>query len=201
MIGYPFAEYEALADGVSEVVIPAPEIDERVREIGSAISQDYAGTRPLLIGVLKGVFIFMADLLRSISIPVEVDFIDIASYSAESRDQGFVQFVKDLDISVTDRHVLFVEDVVDTGLTLNYLLGNMRARNPASLEVCALFVRQRRRLIDVPIKYKGFDLPDKFVVGYGLDHRELYRNLPGIGLLKAETLTGNSVADSHAESA
>jgi hypoxanthine phosphoribosyltransferase len=191
VIGHPFAEYEELADDVSEVLIPAPDIDARVRELGQMISGDYAGKRPLLVGVLKGVFVFMADLLRAISIPVEVDFIDIASYSAESRDQGYVQFVKDLDISVTDRHVLFVEDVVDTGLTLNYLLGNMRARKPASLEVCALFVRQRRRLIDVPIRYKGFDLPDKFVVGYGLDHRELYRNLPGVGLLKAESLTGN----------
>jgi hypoxanthine phosphoribosyltransferase len=191
VIGHPFAEYDELADDVSEVLIPAPDIDARVRELGQMISGDYAGKRPLLVGVLKGVFVFMADLLRAISIPVEVDFIDIASYSAESRDQGYVQFVKDLDISVTDRHVLFVEDVVDTGLTLNYLLGNMRARKPASLEVCALFVRQRRRLIDVPIRYKGFDLPDKFVVGYGLDHRELYRNLPGVGLLKAESLTGN----------
>lgn len=192
MIGYPFSDYETLAADISEVLIPAPVIDERVRELGRAISEDYAGKRPLLIGVLKGVFIFMADLLRAISIPVEVDLIAIASYNAESRDHGYVQFVKDLDISVTDRHVLFVEDVVDTGLTLNYLLSNMRARNPASLEVCALFVRQRRRLIDVPIKYKGFDLPDKFVVGYGLDHRELYRNLPGVGLLKADALTRNT---------
>ena len=191
MIGYPFAEYEELGAGVREVLITAPEIDARVQEIGLAISQDYADKRPLLIGVLKGVFVFISDLMRTITIPIEIDFIDIASYSAESRDRGYVQFIKDLDISVTGRHVLFVEDVVDTGLTLNYLLGNMRARQPASLEVCALFVRERRRLIDVPIKYKGFDLPDKFVVGYGLDHREQYRNLPGIGLLKAEMLTGN----------
>ena len=192
MIGYPFSEYEALAEDVSQVIIPAPDIDKRVQEMGRAISADYHGKRPLLVGVLKGVFIFISDLLRAITIPAEVDFIDIASYSAESRDQGYVQFVKDLDISVLGRHVLFVEDVVDTGLTLNYLLSNIRAREPASLEVCALFVRDRLRLIDVPIKYKGFDLPDKFVVGYGLDHRELYRNLPGVGLLKAEVLTGNS---------
>jgi hypoxanthine phosphoribosyltransferase len=191
MIGYPFSEYEALAGDVSQVIISAPEIDRRVEELGRAISVDYAEKRPLLVGVLKGVFVFISDLMRAISIPSEVDFIDIASYSAESRDQGYVQFVKDLDISATGRHVIFVEDVVDTGLTLNYLLGNMRARKPASLEVCALFVRNRRRLIDVPIKYKGFDLPDKFVVGYGLDHREHYRNLPGIGLLKADALTGN----------
>ena len=161
--------------------------------MGRAISQDYAGRKPLLVGVLKGVLLFMSDLLRAITIPVEVDFIDIASYSAEARDRGYVRFVKDLDISVTGRHVLFVEDVVDTGLTLNYLLRNMRARNPASLEVCALFLRERRRLIDIPIKYKGFDLPDKFVVGYGLDHRDLYRNLPCVGLLTADALTGDGL--------
>lgn len=195
MIGYPFFEYENGSAVVREVLLAPAELDDRVREMGLAISEDYAGKRPLLVGVLKGVFMFMADLLRAITIPVEVDFIDIASYSAESRDQGYVQFVKDLEISVTGRHVLFVEDVVDTGLTLSYLLRNMRARNPASLEVCALFIRERRRLIDIPIKYRGFDLPDRFVVGYGLDHRGYYRNLPGVGVLKAEMLTAGSPAD------
>jgi hypoxanthine phosphoribosyltransferase len=193
MKAYPLSEYGELAAGVREVLIPADEIEARVAELGRAISTDYAGRTPLLVGVLKGVLLFMADLLRAISIPVEVDFIDIASYTPESRDRGFVQFVKDLDLSVSGRHLIFVEDVVDTGLTLNYLLRNIRARNPASLEVCALFLRERRRLIDLPIKYKGFDLPDKFVVGYGLDHRELYRNLPCIGLLKAEALTGDGI--------
>ena len=193
MKAYPLSEYGELAAGVREVLISTDEIEARVAELGRAISTDYAGRKPLLVGVLKGVLLFMADLLRAISIPVEVDFIDIASYTPESRDRGFVQFVKDLDLSVSGRHLIFVEDVVDTGLTLNYLLRNMRARNPASLEVCALFLRERRRLIDLPIKYKGFDLPDKFVVGYGLDHRELYRNLPCIGLLKAEALTGDGV--------
>jgi hypoxanthine phosphoribosyltransferase len=191
--GYPFAEYEELSAGVREVLITGAEIDARVQEMGRAVSQDYAERRPLLVGVLKGVLLFMADLLRAITIPVEVDFIDIASYSAEARDRGYVQFVKDLEINIAGRHVLFVEDVVDTGLTLNYLLRNMRARRPASLEVCALFLRERRRLIDVPIKYKGFDLPDKFVVGYGLDHRELYRNLPCVGVLKADALTGDGL--------
>ncbi len=181
MKAYPLSEYGELAAGVREVLISTDEIEARVAELGRAISTDYAGRTPLLVGVLKGVLLFMADLLRAISIPVEVDFIDIASYTPESRDRGFVQFVKDLDLSVSGRHLIFVEDVVDTGLTLNYLLRNMRARNPASLEVCALFLRERRRLIDLPIKYKGFDLPDKFVVGYGLDHRELYRNLPCVG--------------------
>jgi len=123
-------------------------------------------------------------LLRSITIPVEVDFMAIASYSAESRDKGLVRLQKDLDEPINGRHLLFVEDVIDTGLTLNYLLQILQAREPASLKVCTLFNKKRRRLISVPIQYKGFDLPDKFVVGYGLDYRELYRNLPYVGLLK-----------------
>ena len=191
MIGYPFDEYTELTDSVSQVLITPEELQARIEELGQAITLDYADKRPLLVGVLKGVFVFISDLMRAITVPIEIDFIDIANYSPESRDQGFVRFVKDLDISITGRHVLFIEDVVDTGFTLNYLLGNMRARNPASLEVCALFVRGRRRLIDIPIKYRGFDLTDKFVVGYGLDHREQYRNLPGIGILKASKLTGS----------
>ena len=133
MIGYPISEYEALSGGVSDILISGPELEARIAQMGRAISEDYAGKRPLLVGVLKGVIVFLSDLMRAIAIPIEVDFIDIASYSAESRDQGYVQFVKDLEISVTGRHVLFVEDVVDTGLTLHYLLGNMRARKPASL--------------------------------------------------------------------
>jgi hypoxanthine phosphoribosyltransferase len=136
------------------------------------------------VGVLKGVFPFMADLLRMITISVEVDFIAVSSYSADSRQQGLVRLQKDLEEPIGGRHVLFVEDVIDTGLTLSYLLRNLRARGPASLKVCALFDKSRRRLIDIPLQYKGFDLPDRFVVGYGLDYRERYRNLPFVGLLK-----------------
>ncbi|MEJ2262606.1 MAG: hypoxanthine phosphoribosyltransferase, partial [Anaerolineales bacterium] len=132
------------------------------------------------------VLLFMADLLRAITIPVEVDFMAVSSYSAEARERGLVRLVKDLETPITDRHVLFVEDVVDTGLTLNYLLSNLRSRRPASLEVCTLFNKGKHRLIDLPIKYAGFDLPDLFVVGYGLDYREKYRNLPFVGLLKPE---------------
>jgi hypoxanthine phosphoribosyltransferase len=170
------------------VVYSAAEIEQRILELGQEISRDYAGTNPLLIGVLKGVFIFMADLYRAITIPAEVDFIAIANYSLQAREQGMVRLEKDLELSMTGRHVLFVEDMVDTGLTLNYLLRTLRAREPASLEVCTLFDKAKRRLIPVPIKYKGFDLPDRFVVGYGLDHRERYRNLPCVGLLKPEVL-------------
>jgi hypoxanthine phosphoribosyltransferase len=136
------------------------------------------------VGVLKGVFPFMADLLRMITISVEVDFIAVSSYSADSRQQGLVRLQKDLEEPIGGRHVLFVEDVIDTGLTLSYLLRNLQARGPASLKVCALFDKSRRRLIDIPLQYKGFDLPDRFVVGYGLDYRERYRNLPFVGLLK-----------------
>jgi len=171
------------------VLFSEEDIQNRVLELGQAISRDYEGCRPLLVGVLKGVFPFMSDLLRAITIPVEVDFMAIASYSAEARDKGYVRLQKDLDESIAGRHVLFVEDVVDTGLTLNYLLGNLRARGPASIKVCALFNKGRRRLISVPLQYKGFDLPDKFVVGYGLDYRELYRNLPFVGLLKPQVFS------------
>jgi len=181
---FPPEQYNELHQGISQILYSAEEIQERVMALGQEISKDYEGCQPLVVGVLKGVFPFMADLLRSITIPVEVDFMAIASYSAESRDKGLVRLQKDLDEPINGRHLLFVEDVIDTGLTLNYLLQILQAREPASLKVCTLFNKKRRRLISVPIQYKGFDLPDKFVVGYGLDYRELYRNLPYVGLLK-----------------
>jgi hypoxanthine phosphoribosyltransferase len=184
-----FVSPELSAD-IKEILIPTEVLQQRVGELGMAISQDYAGRNPLLVGVLKGVLFFMADLLRAITIPVEMDFIAVSSYSPESRAQGVVRLVKDLEAPLAGRHVLFVEDVIDTGLTLNYILKNLRSRQPASLEVCVLFDRPERRLIEIPVKYKGFDLPDRFVVGYGLDHREKYRNLPFVGLLKAEALQG-----------
>jgi hypoxanthine phosphoribosyltransferase len=180
-----------MAADISEVVLSSEAIQERVAELGKAISEDYAGSNPLLVGVLKGVVFFMADLLRAIHIPVEVDFIAISSYSPETRGQGVVRLVKDLEIPIQGRRILFVEDVIDTGLTLNYILQNLRARQPESLEICVLFDKSDRRLIDIPIKYKGFNIPDRFVVGYGLDHREKYRNLPFVGLLKPEVFQGN----------
>lgn len=184
--------YGELSDGIRKVLFSADEIEARVREMGQMIAQDYDGRFPLLVGVLKGVFPFMADLLRMITIPVEVDFMSIASYSETTREQGLVRIEKDLGEPINGRHVLFIEDVIDTGLTLNYLLRILRAREPASLEVCALFDKGRRRLVDIPIKYKGFDLPDRFVVGYGLDCREKYRNLPFVGLLKPEVFQPKS---------
>jgi len=182
----PPQAYEELTADVAEILLSSEQIERRVAEIGVRVSEDYAGRNPLLIGVLKGVVLFMADLLRGITIPAEVDFMAVASYSPEARDRGLVRLTKDLEVPITGRHVLFVEDVIDTGLTLSYLLRTLRARQPASLEVAVLFNKPKRRLIDVALKYKGFDLPDKLVVGWGLDYRERYRNLPFVGLLKPE---------------
>ncbi len=181
-------EYRDLIGSISEILITTEQIEQRVRELGAAISRDYEGCRPLLVGVLKGVFPFMADLIRAITIPVEVDFIAISSYSASTRQKGVVRLQKDLEEPIAGRHVLFVEDVVDTGLTLNYVLRQLQSRGPTSLQVCTMFDKTPRRLIRLPIRYKGFDLPDRFVVGYGLDYRELYRNLPFVGLLKADAI-------------
>lgn len=180
--------YGDLANDIQEIFATEQEIQNRVSAIGAAISRDYAGKDVVLIGVLKGVLCFMADLVRAITIPLEVDFISISGYSAKEPFRGVVRFVKDVEVPVENRHIIFVEDVVDTGLTLNYLLRNLRARNPASLEVCTLFNKPDRRLIEARIKYIGFDLPDFFVVGYGLDHRERYRNLPFVGILKPGAL-------------
>jgi hypoxanthine phosphoribosyltransferase len=182
----PPEAYEELTVDIDRILLTAEEIEQRVYEMAEEVSRDYAGRTPLLVGVLKGVVPFMADLLRAITIPVEVDFMAVSSYSPEAREGGVVRLIKDLEVPITGRHVLFVEDVVDTGLTLSYLLRSLRARQPASLEVCVLFNKPKRRLIDMPLRYKGFDLPDRLVVGWGLDYRELYRNLPFVGLLKAE---------------
>jgi hypoxanthine phosphoribosyltransferase len=183
-------QYQYYASDIQEILLSSETIQQRVHEIGKAISQDYYGKELLLVGVLKGVLFFMADLLREINIPVEVDFMAVSNYSQESRAQGVVRLVKDLEIPIAGRHILFIEDVIDTGLTLNYLLRILKARAPASLEVCVLFNKPTHRLIEIPVKYKGFDLPDLFVVGYGLDHREQYRNLPFVGVLKPLAFMG-----------
>jgi hypoxanthine phosphoribosyltransferase len=180
---HPLEAYTELAPGIREVLFTAEEIEQRVTELGARLSDDYAGLNPLLVGVLRGVYIFMADLHRAMTIPAEVDFMAVSSYSAESRDRGMVQIIKDLDVSIANRHVIFVEDMVDTGLTLNFLLRTLRVQEPASLEVFTLFNKPQRRLIELDIKYKGFDVPDRLIVGYGLDYRERYRNLPFVGLL------------------
>ncbi len=177
-----------MMQNIERVMFTPQQIQTRVEELGNRISRDYAGKSLVLVGVLRGVIFFMVDLMRSIDIPLEVDFMSVSSYSPESRDMGLVRMVKDLEISITGQHVLFVEDIIDTGLTLHYLLRTLKTRQPASIEVCVLFNKDKRRLIDMPIKYKGFDIPDYYVVGYGLDYREKFRNLPFLGILKADVL-------------
>lgn len=174
-----------LYESIDRVVVTSQDIQAAVSAMGARISQDYAGQHPLLVGVLTGVVMFMADLLRAITIPVAVDFMAISQYGSRS-SSGSVRIVKDLDLSITDRHVLFVEDVIDTGLTLDYLLRTLRTRQPASLKVAVLFDRPYRRLIDVPLDYQGLELPDEYVVGYGLDDASYFRNLPLIATLKSD---------------
>lgn len=171
---------------LGEVLIDREQLRLRVSELGKAISDDYQGTVPLLVGVLRGPIIFMADLIRDIDIHVEVDFIAVSSYGPTTHSSGVVRFLKDLNESIVDRHVILVEDIVDTGLTLRYILRTLQGRNPASLAICSLLNKQARRFIDIDIQYKGFDIPDVFVVGYGLDYQQRYRNLPFICRLKPE---------------
>ncbi|MDY7077262.1 MAG: hypoxanthine phosphoribosyltransferase [Chloroflexota bacterium] len=177
-----------MMDDIAEVLITAVELEARVAELGAQISTDYTGKDLLLVGVLRGVFVFMADLVRAITVPMSVDFIGITSYGSSTQTQGVVRFTKDLETCIEGRHVLFVEDVVDTGLSLRYILRSLETREPASLRVCALFDKPRTRLFDLDISYTGFVLPDEFVVGYGLDYDEQYRNLPFVGALKKEAI-------------
>jgi hypoxanthine phosphoribosyltransferase len=173
-------------DDIAEVFLSEAVIQERVQQLGVRISRDYADRSPVLIGVLRGVLIFMADLLRAIDIHVTVDFMAISRYGPTPETGGAVRLIKDLEEPVRDRHVIFVEDIIDTGLTLNYLLRTLRDREPASLKVCTLFDRPEHRLIDTEISYTGFDIGDEFLVGYGLDYRQRYRNLPYVGILKPD---------------
>jgi hypoxanthine phosphoribosyltransferase len=166
-----------------EVLITADELQRRVRELGQEISRDYAGGSLLLVGVLKGAVFFLADLMRAIEIPVEVDFMAVASYGSATDSSGVVRILKDLDAAIEGRDVLIVEDIVDSGLTLQYLLRNLGARDPRTLGVCALLTKPGRRAVDLPVRYVGFEIPDTFVVGYGLDHAERHRNLPFVAAL------------------
>ena len=171
---------------VKEVLIPSSEIQEKVRELGERITEDYRGEKPILIGVLRGAVVVMGDLMRNIDLQCEIDFMDISSYGTGTSSSGVVRILKDLEEDITDRHVLIVEDIIDTGLTLSYLLRSLLARKPASLEICALLSKPSRRRVDLDVKYLGFEVPDEFVVGYGLDYAGAYRNLPDICILKPE---------------
>lgn len=165
---------------LGSVVLSEEQIRRRIGELGAQITRDYAGRDPLLVGVLKGAFVFMADLVRAIDIPVEVDFMAVSSYGTATKTSGVVRIVMDLEVDVRDRHVLLVEDIVDTGLTLHYLRKSLMVRGPASLEVCALLVREGLQKEDPDIRYPGFKIPSDFVVGYGLDAGERWRNLPDL---------------------
>jgi len=169
--------------GRVEVLITQEEIERRVRELADEISADYRDRCPLLVGILKGSTLFLADLVRALEIPHEVDFISISSYGSGQRSSGVVRLLKDLDCDITGRDVLIVEDIVDTGLTLHYIRQNLETRGPRSIKVAALLDKQERREVDVAVEYVGFVIPDRFVVGYGLDYAELYRELPHIAVM------------------
>ena len=173
-------------DGVSEVLIAEDAIAARIRELGAEVARDYAGKDLLLICVLKGAIFFLADLMRAIELPLEIDFMAISSYGASTDSSGVVRILKDLDVSIEGRDVLIVEDIIDSGLTLSYLVRTLRGRKPASLEICALLTKPDRREMDVPVRYVGFEIPDRFVIGYGLDFAERFRNLPYVGVLGGE---------------
>lgn len=173
---------------LGRVLFTAEQVQARVHELAAAIDADYAGRPPLLVGVLKGSVVFLSDLLRALTLPVTCDFIAISSYGPASARSGVVRFLKDLDTAIEGRDVLIVEDIIDTGLTLRYIVRNLLARRPASLEICTLLNRPARRLAELPLRYVGFDLPDVFVVGYGLDYREHYRGLPYIAVLEDQAI-------------
>lgn len=172
-----------MIETIGDVLISAEEIGRKVRELGGRISEDYAGKDPVLVGVLKGSVVFLADLMRAISVPHRVDFMAVSSYGSGTETSGVVRITKDLDESITGEDVLIVEDIVDTGLTLHYLLDLLQARRPKSLRVCAFLDKPSRRQVDIAVAYRGFEIPDDFVVGYGLDYDQRYRNLPDVRVL------------------
>ncbi|MBJ7332332.1 MAG: hypoxanthine phosphoribosyltransferase [Solirubrobacteraceae bacterium] len=178
-------------DAVGEILVQPDELARRVRELGVQISEDYAGRDLLLIGVLKGAMFFLSDLMRRLTVPCEVDFMAVASYGSSTDSSGVVRILKDLDAAIDGRDVLIVEDIVDSGLTLQYLLRNLGARNPGSIEVCALLTKPERREVELEPRYVGFEIPNRFVIGYGLDHAERYRNLPFVAELNPSVLSAD----------
>ena len=182
------ARENELERGVARTLIEEQTLRKRVAELGSEISSDYGGRDLLLVGVLKGAVFFMADLMRQLTIPCEVDFMAISSYGASTDSSGVVRILKDLDINIEGRHVLVVEDIIDSGLTLSYLVRTLEARAPETLEICALLTKPERREIDVRVRYTGFEIPNEFVIGYGLDYAERYRNLPYVGVLDPQAV-------------
>ncbi|MBD2872650.1 hypoxanthine phosphoribosyltransferase [Paenibacillus arenilitoris] len=175
-----------MQNDIQEILYDERQIGEKVKELGETLTKDFSGRNPLVICVLKGAFIFMADLVKEIKVPLEIDFMAVSSYGASTKSSGVVKIIKDLDVSVEGRDVLIVEDIIDSGLTLTYLIDVLERRNAKSVTVVTLFDKPARRTVDLQADYKGFTLPDEFVVGYGLDYAEKYRNLPYIGILKPQ---------------
>jgi hypoxanthine phosphoribosyltransferase len=179
---------DTVSSAVGEILIDEEPLQARIAELGAEISRDYAGRDLLLVGVLKGAVFFLADLMRELSVPCEIDFMAISSYGAGTDSSGVVRILKDLDMNIAGRDVLVVEDIIDSGLTLSYLMRSLTARKPASLEVCTLLTKPERREVDVPVRYVGFEIPNKFVIGYGLDFDQRYRNLPYVAVLHPDLI-------------
>lgn len=175
---------------IQEILVTEEQIKKQVQRMGAAISRDYAGKELLVVGILKGAILFMSDLVRNISVPLTMDFMAVSSYGPSTESSGAVRILKDLEVSIEGKHVLIVEDIVDTGLTLKYLLQNLKSRNPASLRACTFLDKPSRRTVDIKIDYQGIEIPDVFVVGYGLDYAEQYRHLPYVCVLKPEAYQG-----------
>ncbi len=178
-----------MGDDLEKVLIPEDELQSKIKELAARIDADYAGRELLLVGVLKGAVMVMADLARALHVPVQMDWMAVSSYGAGTRSSGVVRVLKDLDTDIMNRHVLIVEDIIDSGLTLHWLLENLKSRNPASLEVCALLRKPEAVKVPIDVKYIGFDIPNEFVIGFGLDYAERYRNLPFIGTLAPHVYT------------
>jgi hypoxanthine phosphoribosyltransferase len=186
----PVAEPMSLHDDVEDILLDADTVANRVAELGAQISADYAGRDPVLVSVLKGALVFLADLMRAMEIPSSIDLMEVSSYGASTETTGQVRIIKDLSQSIEGRDVIVVEDIIDTGLTLNYLLRYLADKGPASIRIVCLLDKPARRLAEIPIDYTGFTIPDRFVIGYGLDFNERYRNLPYIGVLKPSVYGG-----------
>jgi hypoxanthine phosphoribosyltransferase len=173
----------AADQGIGETLVSSEDLQRRVAELGSEISADYEGRDLFMVGVLKGAVLFLADLMRNIAVPCEIDFMAVSSYGSQTDSSGVVRIMKDLDAPIEGRDVLIVEDIIDSGLTLHYLMRNLKARNPASLEVCSLLTKPDRLRVDLSPRYVGFEIPNRFAIGYGLDHAQRYRNLPYVAAL------------------
>ena len=179
-------ELAAVDPAIGEVLVTNEDLMRRIAALGAEISRDYEGRDLVMVGVLKGAVLFIADLMRHITVPCEIDFMAVSSYGSETDSSGVVRILKDLDASIEGRDILIVEDIIDSGLTLHYLLRNLRARNPGSLEVCALLTKPERRRVDLPTRYVGFEIPNRFAIGYGLDHGQKYRNLDYVAALRQD---------------